>query len=196
MLIKNLSSSHSIHRILENISEGFKNSNQLKSTVFNLSHYRMTQKNRKSTSKDADTTLATEVSLDEVFSEDIHEEPHHDLEPSLEILDQLENSDDFADSLLIPIDLLDEDELFDDFDEEEMADFEDFDGEEDGSEEDDQFGSIGGGSKKERSLARIPIERSNDRRHVGKGMQKFLDIEIPQEYLEGLPPELIELFKK
>mgnify|MGYP002346030164 CR=1 FL=1 len=156
----------------------------------------MTQKNRKSTSKDADTTLATEVSLDEVFSEDIHEEPHHDLEPSLEILDQLENSDDFADSLLIPIDLLDEDELFDDFDEEEMADFEDFDGEEDGSEEDDQFGSIGGGSKKERSLARIPIERSNDKRRVGKGMQKFLDIEIPQEYLEGLPPELIELFKK
>ena len=196
MLIKNLSSSHSIHRILENISEGFKNSNQLKSTVFNLSHYRMTQKNRKSTSKDADTTLATEVSLDEVFSEDMHEESHHDLEPSLEILGQLENADDLADSLLIPIELVDEDELFDDFDEEEMADFEDFDGEEDDSEEDDQFGSIGGGSKKERNLARIPIERSNDKRRVGKGMQKFMDIEIPSEYFEGLPPELIELFKK
>ena len=87
----------------------------------------MTQKNRKSIPKDADTTLATEVSLDEVFSEDPHEEPHHDLEPSLEILDQLENSDDFSDSLLIPIDLIDEDELFDDFDEEEMVDFDDFD---------------------------------------------------------------------
>ena len=157
----------------------------------------MTQKNRKSIPKDADTTLATEVSLDEVFSEDIHEEPHHDdLEPSLEILDQLENSDDFADSLLVPIDLLDEDGLFDDFDEEEMADFDDFDSEDDSPEEDDQFGSIGGGSKKERNLARIPIERSNDKRRIGKGMQKFLDIEIPQEYLEGLPPELVELFKK
>ncbi len=27
-------------------------------------------------------------------------------------------------------------------------------------------------------------------------MHKFMDIEIPQEYLEGLPPELVELFKK
>lgn len=157
----------------------------------------MTQKNRKkSISKDTDTTLATEVSLDDVFSEDTHEEPHHDIEPSLEILDQLENSDDFADSLLVPIDLLDEDELFDDFDEEEMVDFEDFDGEDDDSEEDDQFWSIGGGAKKERNLARIPIERSHDKRRVGKGMHKFMDIEIPQEYLEGLPPELVELFKK
>lgn len=127
MLIKNLSFFFGIQSTLENISEYFRNLKQLKKTVFTLFHYRMTQKNRKSIPKDADTTLATEVSLDEVFSEDTHEEPHHDLEPSLEILDQLENSDDFSDSLLIPIDLIDEDELFDDFDEEEMVDFDDFD---------------------------------------------------------------------
>ena len=127
MLIKNLSFFFGIQSTLENISEYFRNLKQLKKTVFTLFHYRMTQKNRKSIPKDADTTLATEVSLDEVFSEDKHEEPHHDLEPSLEILDQLENSDDFSDSLLIPIDLIDEDELFDDFDEEEMVDFDDFD---------------------------------------------------------------------
>lgn len=140
MLIKNLSFSFSILKTRENIFEYFRSSSQLKSIVFTLFHYRMTQKNRKkSISKDTDTTLATEVSLDDVFSEDTHEEPHHDIEPSLEILDQLENSDDFADSLLVPIDLLDEDELFDDFDEEEMVDFEDFDGEDDDSEEDDQF---------------------------------------------------------
>lgn len=42
----------------------------------------------------------------------------------------------------------------------------------------------------------MPIERSEDKRRVGKGMQKFIDNEVPEEILEGMSEEVQELMKK
>lgn len=53
-----------------------------------------------------------------------------------------------------------------------------------------------GALKKERWLKRIPIDRADDKRRVGKGIQKFLDVEVPEEALEGMPEAVQELMKK
>lgn len=50
--------------------------------------------------------------------------------------------------------------------------------------------------KKDRGLKRLPIDRENDKRRVGKGMQKFIDTEVPEEILNGMTPEVQELMKK
>ena len=50
--------------------------------------------------------------------------------------------------------------------------------------------------KKERWLKKIPIDREEDKRRIGKGMQKFIDTEVPEEVLEGMNPEVQELMKK
>lgn len=49
---------------------------------------------------------------------------------------------------------------------------------------------------KERGLKRIPIDRSEDKRRVGKGLKKFIDVSVPPELLEGLSEELQTLMKK
>ncbi len=50
--------------------------------------------------------------------------------------------------------------------------------------------------QKERSGKKMPIDRSQDKRRIGKGIQKFIDNEIPEDMLEGLPEEIQELMKK
>ncbi len=50
--------------------------------------------------------------------------------------------------------------------------------------------------KKDRGLKRMPIDRENDKRRVGKGMQKFIDTEVPEEILNGMTHEVQELMKK
>ena len=50
--------------------------------------------------------------------------------------------------------------------------------------------------KKEKGLKRMPIEREHDKRRVGKGIQKFIDNEVPDEALEDMPEEVQELMKK
>lgn len=50
--------------------------------------------------------------------------------------------------------------------------------------------------KKERGLKKLPVERDQDKRRVGKGMQKFIDNEVPEEVLEGMSEEVQELMKK
>jgi RNA polymerase primary sigma factor len=42
----------------------------------------------------------------------------------------------------------------------------------------------------------VPIERSADKRRIGKGLQKFIDISVPAEFLEGLSENLQLLIKK
>jgi len=49
---------------------------------------------------------------------------------------------------------------------------------------------------KEKWLAKMPKDRSEDKRRVGKGLQKFIDTEVPAEMLEGMPEEIQELMKK
>lgn len=50
--------------------------------------------------------------------------------------------------------------------------------------------------KKERGLKKIPIDREDDKRRIWKGMQKFIDTEIPEELLQDMLPEVQELMKK
>lgn len=50
--------------------------------------------------------------------------------------------------------------------------------------------------KKERGLKKIPIDREDDKRRIWKGMQKFIDTEVPEELLQGLNLEVQELMKK
>ncbi len=78
---------------------------------------------------------------------------------------------------------------FDDF--EDFDDFDDFDDtEEEESEDEDGF------SKKERGLKKMPIDRDKDRRRIGKWLQKFIDVTVPAEFLEGLDDRMQLLLKK
>ncbi len=52
------------------------------------------------------------------------------------------------------------------------------------------------GLKKEKGLKKMPIERSEDKRRVGKGLKKFVDNEVPEEMLEDMPEGVQELMKK
>lgn len=77
----------------------------------------------------------------------------------------------------------------DEFDEveEENDEFEDFDFEErKGGEKD----------KKEKGLKRMPIDRSEDKRRLGKWLKKFIDNEVPAAILDGMSEEIQELMKK
>jgi len=49
---------------------------------------------------------------------------------------------------------------------------------------------------KEKWLAKMPKDRSEDKRRVWKGLQKFIDNEVPADMLEGMPEEVQELMKK
>jgi len=49
---------------------------------------------------------------------------------------------------------------------------------------------------KEKGLKKMNIERSEDKRRVWKWLQKFIDNEIPEEVLEGLPIEVQVLMKE
>lgn len=81
-------------------------------------------------------------------------------------------------------------EFEDEFEEEE--DF-DLDEDEDDEEEEDEDGVP---KKRERGLNRLPIDRAQDKRRVGKGLQKFIDVSVPPEILEGLDENMQLLFKK
>ncbi|MFA5917095.1 MAG: sigma-70 family RNA polymerase sigma factor [Candidatus Gracilibacteria bacterium] len=50
--------------------------------------------------------------------------------------------------------------------------------------------------KKEKGGKKIPMDREDDKRRVGKGLQKFIDVEVDQIFLEGMPIEIQELMKK
>ncbi len=50
--------------------------------------------------------------------------------------------------------------------------------------------------KRTRGLGRMPVERAQDKRRLGKGLQKFIDVSIPADILEGLSEEMQLLFKK
>jgi len=49
---------------------------------------------------------------------------------------------------------------------------------------------------KERKGDKILKDRSEDKRRVGKWLQKFIDNEVPEDMLEGMPEEVQELMKK
>lgn len=68
-----------------------------------------------------------------------------------------------------------------------------------GEDEDDEFGDFfvwDGDKKKEKWLKKMPVERDQDKRRVGKGLKKFIDTEVPQKFLDGMNEEVQELMKK
>lgn len=71
---------------------------------------------------------------------------------------------------------------------------EDFEDDEDEDFEDDIFWEPK--DKKEKGLKKMPIERNEDKRRVGKWLQKFIDVEVPKEVLDGMPEEIQELMRK
>lgn len=48
----------------------------------------------------------------------------------------------------------------------------------------------------EKWLKKMPLDRTEDKRRVGKWLQKFIDIEVPKEILDWMPEEIQELLKK
>lgn len=83
-----------------------------------------------------------------------------------------------------------------DLDSLEMDDFEDDDDISDddmlSEDEDDEIHAL----QIEKGLKKLPKDRSEDKRRVGKGLQKFIDVKVPEKYLEGMPEEIQELMKK
>ena len=145
--------------------------------------------------KDEDSSIEeVDLSALEIASGDFFELPKKE-EPPKKVKRM---KDEFEEEM----DILAEEEIFDDKDliipakgdDADFDDFEDFDEfeDEDLMEEDED----GVPKKRERGLARMPVDRSLDKRRLGKGLQKFIDVTVPQEFLEGLDDNMQLLFKK
>jgi RNA polymerase primary sigma factor len=63
-------------------------------------------------------------------------------------------------------------------------------------EPEDDFFEPGEGKKREKWLKRMPLDRQQDKRRVGKWLKKFIDVEVPEKFLEGMNDEVQELMKK
>lgn len=50
--------------------------------------------------------------------------------------------------------------------------------------------------KKESAGTKLPKDRSEDKRRVGKGLQSFIDIKVDEKLLDGMPEDIQELMKK
>lgn len=79
--------------------------------------------------------------------------------------------------------------------------FEDLDKEEDFSWDDDEDDldldeDIAFSLQKEKWGIKLPKDRSEDKRRIWKWIQKFIDIEVPEEILEWMPYKVQELMKK
>ena len=63
-------------------------------------------------------------------------------------------------------------------------------------EDDDEDDDIALALKKEKGLSKLPKDRSEDKRRVGKGITEFIDVKVPEKILEWMPEEIQELMKK
>ena len=63
-------------------------------------------------------------------------------------------------------------------------------------ENDDDFFSPWDGKKKEKWAKRMPLDRDQDKRRIGKWLKKFIDVEVPAKFLEWMNEEVQELMKK
>lgn len=84
-----------------------------------------------------------------------------------------------------------------DNDNDDEKDEDDFEEEDDFEDEDeDDFGFDGPKEKKEKWLKKMPVDRSADKRRVGKWIKKFIDVEVPAAMLEWMSEEVQEIMKK
>ena len=50
--------------------------------------------------------------------------------------------------------------------------------------------------RKDTSKSNMPVDRDDDKRRAWKGLQKFIDVEVPAEMLEWLPEDIQEIMKR
>jgi hypothetical protein len=50
--------------------------------------------------------------------------------------------------------------------------------------------------KKDEKEIKMPVKREDDKRRLGKGLNKFIDDKVSEELLEDMPEEVQELMKK
>ena len=50
--------------------------------------------------------------------------------------------------------------------------------------------------KKEKWLKRVPIDRTKDKRRIWKWLQKFIETEVDEKYLDAMPEDVQELMRK
>ena len=122
------------------------------------------------------------INLDDLIAiEPIRSTPVKKEEKVKEFIQKRDTSEDEEDDFEDPIITRDFD---DDFDDEEDSD---------DSDEDDEEGEEGEGKKKDSYKA--PKDFLTDKRRQ-KTLKKFIDVTVPQEFLEGLTPDLQLLIKK
>lgn len=92
---------------------------------------------------------------------------------------------------------LEKDEFLDENNDSNLDDFEDEDSDlyDDFWDENDEEEFIVG-KQKDKWAKKIPVDRDEDKRRVGKWLQKFIDVTIDPKLLEGMSPEIQELMKK
>lgn len=65
------------------------------------------------------------------------------------------------------------------------------------NEIEEEYGEIDcSASSKKKREKKMPVERIVDKRRVGKGFKKFIDTEVPPEFLEWMPEDIQRLMKK
>ncbi len=126
------------------------------------------------------TELPDEVHFEEFIEKVVKKAKSLEGEEEPKLKKELKDFEDFDEDDFVTIPLHEDDEDEDDEDDE--------DGDEDGEE--------GGSKKRERGLHRLPVDRTQDKRRVGKGLQRFIDVSVPAEMLEGLSEPMQLLFKK
>lgn len=60
----------------------------------------------------------------------------------------------------------------------------------------DDWEEIAPALQKEKWLSKLPKERSEDKRRIGKWLNEFIDVTVPEEILDWMPDEIQELMKK
>ena len=118
-------------------------------------------------------------------------------EPTEEDLAWLENFDDF-DNFENFHSWLDDFEDFSKYDDEYHNNYDDLDEEDewDNISYTDDWEEIAYTLQREKHYAKMPKERSEDKRRVWKWIQKFIDVEVPEKMLEWMPEKIQELMKK
>ena len=118
-------------------------------------------------------------------------------EPTEEDLAWLENFDDF-DNFENFHSWLDDFEDFSKYDDEYHNNYDDLDEEDewDNISYTDDWEEIAYALQREKHYAKMPKERSEDKRRVWKWIQKFIDVEVPEKMLEWMPEKIQELMKK
>lgn len=164
----------------------------------------MTKKDTKKNESQIEEVDLTMMSPDGIFDlKKIRETPMESIKKDISSHKQEDNHDEDGENTDMEPDILPLDdadilkEIEDDpFFEDDFIMLDDFDEDDDLDEENDWEDGDKKKKKKDRGLKKIPVERSEDKRRVGKWLQKFIDVSVPAEFLEGLSEGLQLLIKK